>query len=68
MALDVEPAKNPLAFSVVVVVMDTGVPAYAVDDAVGSFPFVVYRIVAPLVAHVMLTNTDPEYVPGAGVN
>jgi hypothetical protein len=58
---------NAFAFKVVVAASIKGV-LYKLDLEVGSLPSVVYRIVAPLIAHNMVTVTDPVYVPGAGLN
>jgi len=48
------PLLKALALTVVVLPIGIG-PEYRVDDDVGSAPFKVYRMVAPLVPHVIVT-------------
>jgi len=50
---------NALAFIVVVELTAIG-PEYAVEEDDGVDPSVVYRIVAPEVAHAMITFWDEE--------
>jgi hypothetical protein len=58
---------NPRAFSRVVVDKLIGAE-YAESLSVGSFPFTVYRIVAPVVVQRIVTLCSEVYVPGAGEN
>ena len=41
---------------------------YVADDAVGLLPSVVYLVVAPLVALLIVTDCAEVYVPAAGLN
>ena len=43
-------------------------PVYCGDDAVGVDPSVVYRMVAPAVASVIVTDWVPLYEPPGGLN
>jgi hypothetical protein len=55
-----------LALRVVVCVIVSGV-AYAIEEAVGSDPFVVYRIEHPGVAQLIATSVVVVNVPASGL-
>ena len=54
MSLSIIPLLNALALKVIVLLTIIG-PEYGVDDAEGSEPSVVYRIVAPEVGQLRVT-------------
>jgi len=56
-----------LALIVVVPVVTEMEPVYSVEEDVGSAPFVVYLIVAPLVLQEMETDWATVYVPPTGL-
>jgi len=69
-ALATELGVHPLlkAFALRVVVALTVIaPVYWADDSVGSFPLVVYLMVAPLVAQLRVTFCEEIYVLPAGL-
>jgi len=65
-ALGVQPLLNALALRVVVA-LTVMAPVYWVDDSVGSLPLVVYLMVAPLVAQLIVTLCVDVYVPPEGL-
>ena len=60
------PDLYAMAFTVVVL-LTVKAPVYTVDEVVGVDPLVVYRMVAPDVAHEMETVNCETYDPAAGL-